>query len=450
MSDAGDPHYHSLLAFGYLFTVSDGSRTTAVVLPWWAPPILFALLPSCWLGAHLRRRQAMQRQAKGQCAFCGYDRRYSPGCCPECGGATLKPVADTAPVYRLAVVIFLAVMLLLVGVAWYSNPTRAVALRSTAAGPRMECPVWEPPQHSGLRRLFHHNTVWNRDWYQAFWNSPSSQLLVVVQTPIDRGGLVTSTGDWPIYEVIVLDRSMNLIRRGTISALGHFPLPNAVPWCLAEIRSDDNHLPEVYRGRWNLAVAVVFEADFQPSSPVQLVGGTGAEAAEAINPGYLEPIEWDDVPEKFACNIPLDAVKEFDVRPAEPQPPTAIGMVRRAAYRLPEERSTCSAKSTVQTVITFQNATGKPVQLCWLDFGGRRHYYHTLAPAESYEQRTFVGHVWVATDDRRDAFALYRATTQPQTIMIALPQGKRDVDNAVHNSLTRPTEYLPRESKNRS
>ena len=53
----------------------------ALLVPYWAPVCLFALLPAA---AWVRRAR---RFPSGSCPDCGYDLRASPERCPECGHA---------------------------------------------------------------------------------------------------------------------------------------------------------------------------------------------------------------------------------------------------------------------------------------------------------------------------------------------------------------------------
>ena len=50
-----------------------------VIMPYWAPLLVFALLPVLWVWRRRRHRRP------GCCAVCGYDLRASPERCPECG-----------------------------------------------------------------------------------------------------------------------------------------------------------------------------------------------------------------------------------------------------------------------------------------------------------------------------------------------------------------------------
>ncbi|TWT64976.1 DUF885 family protein [Allorhodopirellula solitaria] len=61
-----------------------------------------------------------------------------------------------------------------------------------------------------------------------------------------------------------------------------------------------------------------------------------------------------------------------------------------------------SGPSDDVTEVEFVNETKQPVQLYWVDTGGRRTAYQKVAPGKSIRQHTYVGHVWVAIgeDDR--------------------------------------------------
>lgn len=53
-----------------------------IVVPYWAPAILFGIVPAIGL---VRWSLGIGRFAKGMCRKCGYDLRASGEICPECG-----------------------------------------------------------------------------------------------------------------------------------------------------------------------------------------------------------------------------------------------------------------------------------------------------------------------------------------------------------------------------
>lgn len=66
---------------GKLYT----SRRRLIVVPYWFPAIVFAVLPGLWAGGWLRNRRRVLRGRRGLCERCGYDLRASADRCPECG-----------------------------------------------------------------------------------------------------------------------------------------------------------------------------------------------------------------------------------------------------------------------------------------------------------------------------------------------------------------------------
>ncbi|TDC79252.1 hypothetical protein E1193_19295 [Micromonospora sp. KC606] len=72
-----------------------------------------------------------------------------------------------------------------------------------------------------------------------------------------------------------------------------------------------------------------------------------------------------------------------------------------------KESSLRSSSGGSSTYVEFVNSSQIPVAVFWLDHSGRRQWYKTLWPGQSYRQQTFVGHPWVVTDRSGRALACF-------------------------------------------
>ena len=64
----------------------------------------------------------------------------------------------------------------------------------------------------------------------------------------------------------------------------------------------------------------------------------------------------------------------------------------------PVPGSVRSVDSKRPAVIQFANSSGRPLKIYWLDFQGRRQFYHELKSGQDYRQPTYVNHPWIAVD----------------------------------------------------
>jgi hypothetical protein len=70
------------------------------------------------------------------------------------------------------------------------------------------------------------------------------------------------------------------------------------------------------------------------------------------------------------------------------------------------------------TEVVFKNNNTHAVRIWWLNYTGKRVWYQTLAPGESYTQSTYLTHPWIATDKQGRCVGLYYPDAKPRTIDI--------------------------------
>ncbi|HEV8132309.1 MAG TPA: hypothetical protein VGQ81_13750, partial [Acidobacteriota bacterium] len=79
------------------------------------------------------------------------------------------------------------------------------------------------------------------------------------------------------------------------------------------------------------------------------------------------------------------------------------------------ESSLRSLEGATTSSIEFVNFSSQAIQIYWLDYNGRRQFYNTLQPRESYVQATFLTHPWLVTDLNRQCLGIYLPTSKPAT-----------------------------------
>jgi type II secretory pathway pseudopilin PulG len=65
-----------------------------------------------------------------------------------------------------------------------------------------------------------------------------------------------------------------------------------------------------------------------------------------------------------------------------------------------EEARLRSVESTDRASVTFMNSSSRAIKIFWLDYQGKRRFYHQLGPRANYRQTTYLSHPWVITDDQ--------------------------------------------------
>ncbi len=93
-------------------------------------------------------------------------------------------------------------------------------------------------------------------------------------------------------------------------------------------------------------------------------------------------------------------------------------LVRAEKKHAAEEKGIKSVNSDVEAKITFVNRSGNTIKVYWLDFDGNRKLYQTLKDGESYEQKTFLTHPWVITDENDNAWHVYFPDAQPRMVEV--------------------------------
>lgn len=76
-----------------------------------------------------------------------------------------------------------------------------------------------------------------------------------------------------------------------------------------------------------------------------------------------------------------------------------------------------SVKSETEAVLRFQNHSAQTIKIYWLNFAGKRVLFNTLRRGQSYEQKTFLTHPWLITDEQDNALELHFPAAQPRTIV---------------------------------
>jgi hypothetical protein len=80
-----------------------------------------------------------------------------------------------------------------------------------------------------------------------------------------------------------------------------------------------------------------------------------------------------------------------------------------------------SLNSNTPALMTFVNQSDQPVDIYWIDFGGRRQLYKTLEAGGSYTQQTYLTHPWLIADAGGQSWNVYLPEAQPRTVYLQAP-----------------------------
>ena len=231
--------------FDLLLTSSDGLRERDIFFPHWA---LAAVLLALSAGLYLQSKQARERSLlrRGLCTQCTYDLRASPDRCPECGKPVVGDVSRTTRAIRHAAwSLELALLCLLIWAAWWINPWRGVTTNGQGLAPEIGIdfyPAWESNRPAGDQHMHRIDPIWGEEWDQAIIHQPNGDYLLVIYE-----GELSNDNFNQFQRVVLLDRSLRVVKRGRIRAGGKPIRP-------IDIRADDDSLPTNVRGKWMLGI----------------------------------------------------------------------------------------------------------------------------------------------------------------------------------------------------
>lgn len=93
-----------------------------------------------------------------------------------------------------------------------------------------------------------------------------------------------------------------------------------------------------------------------------------------------------------------------------------VAMLPLASLEEGEVRSPNGGKDSVS--LRVDNKTAETIQLFWIDFNGQRKKYGEADPDRSWEQSTFPGHLWLATNPKGRPVAFFAAPAKPGLVVI--------------------------------
>jgi dipeptidyl-peptidase 4 len=71
-----------------------------------------------------------------------------------------------------------------------------------------------------------------------------------------------------------------------------------------------------------------------------------------------------------------------------------------------------------ESEVRFINQLPHPVELFWIDTGGKRHSYGSMKPGATLVQHSYAGHVWLACGPKGEELGVIEVGSQPQRIIL--------------------------------
>jgi hypothetical protein len=87
-------------------------------------------------------------------------------------------------------------------------------------------------------------------------------------------------------------------------------------------------------------------------------------------------------------------------------------------YPCAGESTLYAQRTNIESKLIIRNQSGRPIQLFWIDYDGRRRPFLSLGPGETGVQPTFFTHPWVVADGSGRCMAIYYARNTDRTIVV--------------------------------
>lgn len=147
-------------------------------------------------------------------------------------------------------------------------------------------------------------------WYaSALWDVDGETKLVAL-----RLSPQTLFGEW--WDVEAVDKSGRVTKQGQIHCQA-----GERPFCLLEIKTDNQDLPPAYRNRWALAIGLLGKKEwprFDPSKPFRFYAGVNRVTNDkAFNWIDVEPVVRDEDQSEVKSGVGILDRAKCECRPAE-------------------------------------------------------------------------------------------------------------------------------------